>query len=173
LPDLPGLTIDRVDVDQLIGAVSGLDLDDVRRLFARQHYPYLARINGAGVGYGWVASRRAEIGELGVTLTLAPNERYLWDFVTLPEWRGRGIYPRIIQRMLNQESAAERFWIGHDRPNVASARGILKAGFHLTVELYIESGRSYLLPVGPLDRARVAAALLGIPLVKEDADQLS
>ena len=173
LPDLPGLTIEPVDADQLLGAVPGLDANDVRRRLAQQHRPYLACVDGVAVGYGWVASRTAEIGELGISLDLSPNERYMWDFVTLPEWRGRGIYPRIIQRMFAQESAAERFWIGHDQPNIASARGILKAGFHLTVELYLESGRSYLLPVGPLDRARIAAALLGLPLVTGEADQAS
>ena len=132
--------IEPVGKDRLLGTVSGIDAEDVQLRFAEQNHSYLARIDGVVVGCGWVASRTAEIGELGIALALASTERYLWDFVTLPEWRGRRI---------------------------------LKAGFHLTVELPVEFGGSHLLAVGPLDRARAAAALLGIPLVTDNASSIS
>ena len=35
--------------------------------------------------------RAAAIGELDVAFHLSTADRYLWDFQTLPEWRGRGL----------------------------------------------------------------------------------
>jgi hypothetical protein len=164
LPELPGLTIEPVDGAQMAAALDGLDIQSVQTRIEQQHHPYLARVDGEAVGSGWVATAVTEIGELGITLTMPPDNRYLWDFVTLPAWRGQRIYPRILQRMLTLEEA-DRFWIGHDRPNVASARGIIAAGFHLTGELFDFPTGFGFVPTGPLNRARIAAALLGAPLV--------
>ncbi len=66
-------------------------------------------------------------------MALTPSDRALWDFVTFEAWRGRGIYPLLLQAILRTEqSEAERFWIGHRADNDASKRGILKAGFQLS-----------------------------------------
>jgi GNAT superfamily N-acetyltransferase len=83
-------------------------------------------------GYGWSASGPAHIGGLELHLTVPPGERYLWDFVTLPDFRGRGLYPLLLQDIIRrQRQEASWFWIGHDTHNEASRRGILKAGFQL------------------------------------------
>ncbi len=94
---------------------------------------------------------------------IAPNERYLWGFVTLPDWRGQGIYPTIIQAMLRQEADAERFWIGHNFGNDASASGILKAGFVPVGEAYrSRDGSLRYARSGNDERARAAQALLAM-----------
>jgi hypothetical protein len=94
--------------------------------------------------------------------------RYLWGFVTLPSWRGRGIYPRLLQAILLQEAGdAERFWIVHQLANTASARGIAKAGFHLAGKLYfLREGGIGVTPVGAPDRGSAGADLLGLPILK-------
>jgi hypothetical protein len=89
----------------------------------------------------------------------------LWDFMTLPEWRGKGVYPALIQAMLHDEAGAERFWVGHDVPNVASGRGITNAGFQKVGEVYVVEGDAVYVPLGPDDRAQAAAAMLGLPLI--------
>ncbi len=137
---------------------------DARR--AAGHRPYVALIDGDPVGYGWVATRTATIGVLGLTFAIPEGERYLWDFFTAPQWRGRGIYPRFLQAILSREEDATRFWIGYDAPNVASARGVAKAGFQVVVEIVrLPEGTLALVPRGPRERVEAAARLLGLPLV--------
>ncbi len=72
----------------------------------------LAFIADEPVGYGWMAQQEAEIGELGLHITLPLTERYLWDFATLPAWQGYGLYPRLLQNFLRQQLLpVERVWI--------------------------------------------------------------
>ncbi|MDQ3548407.1 MAG: GNAT family N-acetyltransferase [Chloroflexota bacterium] len=124
-----GLMIERLDGGQPIPAIDTLDPAEAGALRREGYRLYVARLGAEVVGYGWAATKTATIGELGVEMRLAPNDRYLWGFVTLSRWRGRGIYPALIQAMLAGEADADRCWIGHDVGNDASARGILKAGF--------------------------------------------
>lgn len=177
LPDLaplPGLTIEPADDPDALSAlanVAELEPGAIRERMERGHRPYLARLRGEAVACGWSATREASIGELGLAFTMPPGNRYLWDFVTLPPRRGRGIYPRLLQAILRRDREAERFWIGHDLGNVASASGILKAGFVTVGEAYwLESGGVGLVPRGAVERAPTAAALLGIPCLERDQD---
>jgi hypothetical protein len=61
------------------------------------HLPYVGYMDETAVTYGWVATRQASIGELNLAFPIAAASRYLWDFATLPEWQGRGLYPRLLQ----------------------------------------------------------------------------
>ncbi|MCX7624224.1 MAG: hypothetical protein N2Z82_10810, partial [Thermomicrobium sp.] len=129
------------------------------------HRPVVALVGDVPVAYGWVATRRAHIGALDLTFTVPERERYLWDFFTAPAWRGWGIYPRLLQAIVRETLDADRFWIGYDAPNVASARGIAKAGFRKVVEIVrLPDGRLALRPVGPPERVTAAARLLGLPV---------
>ncbi len=165
LPPLPGLTIDAMPDPDVLAALTGLTPAELGARFAAGHRAYLARMSGQPVAYGWVARAGAAIGELGISFTLPPANRYLWDFFTLPAWRGLGIYPRLLQAILGWESEATRFWVGHDTPNLASRRGILKAGFYEVGRVYRTArGELVLVPAGPVERALAAASLLGISL---------
>jgi GNAT superfamily N-acetyltransferase len=167
LPDLepiPGLhLIPTNDVD-LIEGLSDLTRAEAQQRIERGHRPYLALINDETAAYGWSAWERAEIGELGVDITLPEGDRYLWDFVTLPDYRGMGIYPHMLQGIIRQElDGAERFWIGHDVDNIASARGIEKAGLPVIGEVWIRNGAPVYIGRKPRERAEMAAALLQLP----------
>lgn len=173
LPPVANLAVVAADTALLAASFPALNPDEQDRRQRAGHQPYLARVSGQPVAYGWSAHRTAEIGELGVTLQLADGERYLWDFVTLPDWRGQGIYAGMLHAILAAEPNAERFWIGHDFDNRASARGILKAGFQPVNALFLTSNGAPVLFAYPetgvsppvLERAGAAAALLGLPLV--------
>jgi RimJ/RimL family protein N-acetyltransferase len=103
------------------------------------------------------------IGELGIDAALPPGNRYLWGFVTAPDWRGRGIYPRLLQAILAGDSDGDRFWIGHEPGNDASARGIHRAGFSPIGEVFAElSGRRWLEPAAQADRIAACTAIFGI-----------
>ena len=96
---------------------------------------------------------------------LPPGERYLWDFATLPEWQGRGVYPRLLQAIIRLEAdAVQRLWIGHDADNDASRKGIERAGFQVVGAVYGDPGRMWIDPLGALERSQAAARLVGLPL---------
>jgi GNAT superfamily N-acetyltransferase len=127
------------------------------------HRAYVAWRGAEAAAFGWAATRTASIGELGFSFSITPDERYLWNFVTLPPHRGLGIYPRLLDAIVRAEHAAERFWIAYAPENGASATGILRAGFQVVADLSFDAaGR-------PAVRGRVAgggnaaAAFLGIP----------
>src|SRR3712207_4897461 len=101
---LPGFQAAPADDDVELAALNGISVDDVRARRAAGHRPYIGRLDGVPVTYGWVATREASIGELDLTFRLSPEDRYLWDFATLPEWQGRGLYPRLLQTILIAES---------------------------------------------------------------------
>ena len=144
-----------------------LNAEQLEERFRRGNRAVVGWAGTTPAGIGWSSSGRVEIGELGLDFDLPPGNRYLWDFVTLPEWRGRGIYPGLLQAFIKHEPDVERFWVGHDLDNIASSRGILKAGFQTVGEVFAVDG------VGPVyaaggtapERAVPAAALLGIPLL--------
>jgi GNAT superfamily N-acetyltransferase len=42
-----------------------------------------------------------QLASLGAAFALPERERYLWNFVTLPAHRGRGIYPRLLAAIVD------------------------------------------------------------------------
>ncbi|HEX5167236.1 MAG TPA: GNAT family N-acetyltransferase [Thermomicrobiales bacterium] len=164
LPDITppaGLLIERLDDPP---SSPTLDSAEAATLRAEGHRLYVARIDTAITGHGWAATRTASIGEVGARMQLARNERYLWGFVTSPEWRGQNIYPALIQAILRREADADRFWIGHDADNHPSARGVLKAGFTPVGAAYVgDDGVLHYARYGEDERERAAQALLGMP----------
>src|SRR5690349_1755636 len=167
LAPLPGFQAAvTTDIDAL-ARLARLDPAEVRARLDGGHQPYVALLGDAPAGYGWVAGTGATIGELGVSFVLPRGDRYLWDFATLPAWRGRGLYPHLLQGIIAAETAeAARLWIIHAPENRASCRGIAKAGFAPIGELSFRAdGSAGFLPHGRLTRASVGAALLGVPLL--------
>ncbi|MBX3057547.1 MAG: GNAT family N-acetyltransferase [Anaerolineae bacterium] len=172
LPTLPPLTnfhVQKIQQTGLLAALCRLDGREIHRRRQQGHRPYVAIWQGSPVAYGWVATQRADIGELGLDFRLPPQHRYLWDFATLPAYRGQGIYPRLLQEILVQEaSAAAYFWIIRAPENGASGAGIHKAGFtavgHLSL---LANGRTALAVTGNRERAKVGAGLLGVPLAAD------
>jgi GNAT superfamily N-acetyltransferase len=144
---------------------------EIAQRFAGGHRPYVAWRNEEPAAFGWVATRTASIGELDATFTIPDGERYLWNFVTLPAHRGLGIYPRLLQAIVAEESrAAERFWIGYAPENHASGSGIAKAGFATLAEISFDAhGRPALRAMIPGGAAR-ASRVLGL---RETAEALT
>jgi len=71
---------------------------------------------------------------------LLPGEVYIWDCATAPRFRGKHLYSALLSYMI-QELCAQGFcraWIGADLENVASQRGMARAGFHHIADLALE-----------------------------------
>ena len=171
LPELVPLTEFHATISQdisLLAELTKVDAGHIQERIAAANTPYVAYIGKEPVGYGWVANRTASIGELNLTFMLAPENRYLWDFVTLPMWRGRGVYPHLLQAILaTQEQQGEHFWIIYAPENYASSTGIRKAGFVPVNELsFSVEGGAGLVSLTFDSRAQLGATLLGVPLLE-------
>lgn len=126
---------------QLIAQLTNHSLQTIVTRFQKGNRFYLAFIRGIPVAYGWAATQEGSLSALQFTFALPAGNCYLHSFRTLPEWRGQGIYPHLLQFILHQESSFERFWIGYLPDNSASGRGISKAGFHTVSDLVVTGNR--------------------------------
>lgn len=171
LAPLPGLDVRRETDAATMAEAQQRPLAEMERRFAAGHRAYLARLDGEVAAWGWVATREATIGELGLTVRLEPDDRYLWNFVTRPSHRGRGIYPRLLQAILLAEAGERgRFWIAHAPENGASASGIRRAGFAAVAQLSFDAaGRPAL---RALDEREAGSASRALELVAT-ADELT
>ena len=86
---------------------------------------------GEVVSFGWVA--RTNRVTAGVRLAPGGGRVFLYNFHTLPPFRGFGLYPGLLRRMRSELSidGAKEFIIDVSARNTASRRGIEKAGFTL------------------------------------------
>jgi hypothetical protein len=164
LSHLPGFQVEvGTDVDRIAGLTS-LEREEVVARLSAGHRIYIASLDGTPTSYGWVATLSSSIGELDLAFSLPAGDRYLWDFATLPVWRGRGLYPRLLQAIISHELAdAQRFWIINAPENAASGKGIAKAGFTPVSDLsFLRDRRVGSIAIADDDRARAGAALLGV-----------
>jgi len=121
----------------LLARMGTTTVSEVRRRWANEHVAFVACFNNQPAAFGWMARTTAAIGELNHELTLPVGNRYLWNFRTLAAYRGRGIYPALLQHMIRYEvHNTNRFWIIHAPENQSSMKGIRKAGFQYVGKLY-------------------------------------
>ena len=165
LAPLPGLAVRRETDAGVMAALQGRSASELMDRFAAGHRAYVALLDDEPAAFGWVATRRATIGELGATFEIPARERYLWNFVTLRAHRGKGIYPRLVDAIVRAErDEAERFWIAYAPENHASGAGIRKAGFSAVAELSFDAmGKPAVASRAP-GGAASAARVLGLPL---------
>ncbi len=127
---LSDLDIKEEDDLVLLSAVGKIPVEEARRRLANDNKAWVAYYKNVPAAFGWMAMGKARIGELNHEFVLPMGHRYLWNFRTLEQFRGLGIYPRLLQQIINDERFnAECFWILHAPENVASQKGIMKAGF--------------------------------------------
>jgi hypothetical protein len=100
---------------------------------------YTAWIGDQLAAYGWVSFNEEHIGELNLHVTLLPGEAYIWDCATLPAYRQNYLYSSLLVHILGELRSENlcRVWIGADLDNVASQRGIARAGFRPVADLVI------------------------------------
>jgi hypothetical protein len=165
LAPLAGLTVAPwLDDEAMIALATGLAAAEVAARHQQGHRAYRASVAGAFAGYGWSTSAVVVIRELRLRFTLPADHRYIWNCATEPKWRGHGVYPRLLQAVVRAEMpATTRFWIGHAPGNLASARGMLTAGFQPVVDFEVlADGGVSLSATGSHPRALVAARVLGL-----------
>ena len=119
----------------LLVASMGVDPAVVQRRFAAGVRCFAALIEGRVAAYGWVSQGSAWVGEMERTFRLVPGEVYIWDCVTLPDYRGQRLYTALLSFMLAalRAEGVRRAWIGASLDNQSSGSGIANAGFRPVV----------------------------------------
>ncbi len=152
----------------LLVCITGQTETEIERRFQTQNDAWILEYQQVPVAFGWVARSAAPIGELGQHVTVPEGQVYLWNFRTLPAWRGKGFYPLLLQAIMRQEIAGgtEKLWILTAPENIPSFKGVQKAGFSLVGELaYNEQNSVVLVPEEESDRVDAAAHFLNMPQV--------
>ena len=126
-------------VPALAEAIGGDASVEILKRFETGRRCYAAWVEDKLAAYGWVSFNEEHIGELNLRLTLLPGEAYIWDCVTLPAFRKNYLYAALLVFILGELHAESlcRVWIGADLENVASQRGIARAGFKPVADLVI------------------------------------
>ncbi len=133
-----GLRLEASTDIRLLSIIGNTTAEDVTKRLANDNLAYVAWINNQPAAFGWMARDNAKIGELNHEFILPQGNRYLWNFRTLEAYRGLGIYPALLQYILQHgDDDANRFWIIHAPENNASLKGIQKAGFEYVGKLYL------------------------------------
>lgn len=133
-----GLTMEVSDDIRLLSILGNTAVEEVTKRMANDNTAFVAYMNNQPAAFGWMARDKAKIGELNHEFILPTGNRYLWNFRTQEAFRGLGIYPALLQYILQHGTAdANRFWIIHAPENNASLKGIQKAGFAYVGTLYL------------------------------------
>jgi ribosomal protein S18 acetylase RimI-like enzyme len=125
----------------LAAAMGPGSLEEIHKRFSAGRHCYAARVGGEIASYGWVSFDEEMVGELDLRLRLLYGEAYIWDCATLPAYRQQHLYSALLSYILHELCTRQpvcRVWIGADLENIASQRGIARAGFHRIANLLVE-----------------------------------
>ncbi|HEV2033548.1 MAG TPA: GNAT family N-acetyltransferase [Candidatus Dormibacteraeota bacterium] len=92
----------------------GAEGDRVAKRMQRGCRCFAAEIGAEIVGYGWVSMAAEWIGETQTEIRPARGEAYIWNCVTLPAYRQKGVF-RALLRAINSQLKGDglsRVWIG-------------------------------------------------------------
>ena len=136
--DFRRLTLDLAPA--LASSTGLLPLTEITKRLENGRQCYTAWVDGQIVVYGWVSLEEEGIGELNLRIKLLPGEAYIWDCATLSSFREKGLYSALLAYILGELRLQGlcRAWIGADYDNLASQKGMSKAGFHHVADLAIE-----------------------------------
>jgi len=129
------------DLVPALCAIRGRDVSaEFTQRFATGRQCYGAWVKDRLVAFGWVSIEEEHIGELNLRIKLLQGEVYVWDCETASDYRSKGLYSALLIYILNELRTQNicRAWIGADLDNVASQKGIARAGFHHVADLVIE-----------------------------------
>jgi GNAT superfamily N-acetyltransferase len=92
----------------------GSDGDLVASRLARGCLCFAVFIEGALAGYGWLSRGPEWIGEAELEIKPREREAYIWNCLTLPEHRRRGVFRSLVFGISHaaRRLGAQRLWIG-------------------------------------------------------------
>lgn len=145
-----GLTVARLlreQMPQLSEVYSSFEVSELDEPQRQQSRCYGAWLVGHLVHYSWVQSDGSHrIAEAGRRVGVSSGDFWIYDCRTSPSARGLGVYPYVLTFILREyfKNGCRKGIIYTTEDNVASQRGILKAGFQLKETLRgLRIGRRY------------------------------
>jgi RimJ/RimL family protein N-acetyltransferase len=129
--DVTIVTLDASELGQL-ATIGPCELDEYRERLARSDACYAASVAGELAHSAWV-QRAGEhsIDHAGLVVPIRAGELWIYNCRTANVHRGKGIYPQVLRRIVDDHFVAgyTRAWIYTSDDNVASQKGIVRAGF--------------------------------------------
>jgi GNAT superfamily N-acetyltransferase len=128
--------VDRLSAAE-VAAAMGEEGDLVPQRLARGCRCFAVRVDDQLAGYGWLSTGPEWIGELGLEIRPAAAEAYVWNCVTLPAHRRRGLFRTLLSALVRQAGGEglSRLWIGSvDRAGEAA---VAVAGFRPVLRLHV------------------------------------
>jgi RimJ/RimL family protein N-acetyltransferase len=110
----------------------------LKERLARGDRPYLAFSKETLVHISWLSrSSKLEMGEIWGYLSFKKDQAYIFHCHTKAGFRGENIFPVVLQQILNDMASGgvKQVFITCRKSNIASAKGIQKAGFSLKRKL--------------------------------------
>jgi hypothetical protein len=103
--------------------------EEIRRRLERNNTCYGFYLDGNLATIGWSSNDYMEL-DRGVNFP-CPTEVGLFDFITLPDFRSRGLYTNALRYLVRNihEGGARCIYIAVDPNNLSSVKGIQSAGF--------------------------------------------
>lgn len=119
------------DIGNLTQAMSLPSPNLIEERFRGRRRCFCGKKDGRIIAYGWVTHGAEYVGEMERRFNLHPNEAYLWHCGTVPEWRQKGLYSALLNKIIYRLAAENipTIWIGASRLNQPSIQGIANAGF--------------------------------------------
>lgn len=105
------------------------DIEEYKVRFSKDDiFAGLKDSDGIIMAYGWINNTsNHSVGELNLNMIIPKNTCVLYDFHTFEDYRGKGLYPYLLQRICARDS---KFKLGYAFPtNIPSCKGMLKANF--------------------------------------------
>jgi len=98
----------------MIAAAMGPDGDLVAKRLGRGCHCHAVWIGGSLAGYGWLSTGPEWIGEIQLDLKPREREGYIWNCLTLPEHRRRGVFRSLVWGISSagRRLGLRRIWIG-------------------------------------------------------------
>lgn len=92
----------------------GSEAELVRPRLARGCRCFAVILDGTIAGYGWLSTGPEWIGELQREIRPRKAEAYIWNCVTLPEHRRKGIFRSLVVGIAEaaRQTGVRRVWIG-------------------------------------------------------------
>jgi GNAT superfamily N-acetyltransferase len=111
--------------------------DSIVQRFASGRRCFAAWVQNRIAAYCWVSQAAECISELEREFQIPPDEAYVWDCATLPDYQGKHLYTALLSYLparLRSEGV-RRVWIGSSLDNLPSVRAFARAGFRPVITM--------------------------------------
>jgi prolyl-tRNA synthetase len=136
------LDVKRINELKQIRELSPAKLNQFKNRFSKGDRCFIAKtVNDEICHYSWLRERGVmHIFEVNKKFVIQSNMCWIFDCRTKDSFKGRGIYPKLLSRLSNvllENSHINEVYIDVSAKNVASIKGIEKAGFKPTREVFL------------------------------------